>query len=278
MGDEVQAIKAGLLEVADIVVVNKGDRPGRAANGVAAPGDARRGGPGRRPIDRQARPAPGAARAPATEGARGPRDHRDDGRGDPGAARVARPAPRARPRGERHAGPARAGRGAGLGDPRRPPPRRPPHAGEPRRRPGGHAARGRRARAGPVRARRTGSSTRCTGSDARDGTDSPAAAPPPRVASSPGRSSPCRRPSLVFFVSGGCSCRSCRGSRGPLGGDASRSASSLGAVRVSSLVMRPFAGRLADRFGAAGSRSSSAPLITVAALVRPPARRHASSC
>ena len=28
MGDEVQAIKAGLLEVADIVVVNKSDRPG----------------------------------------------------------------------------------------------------------------------------------------------------------------------------------------------------------------------------------------------------------
>ena len=34
MGDEVQAIKAGLLEVADLVVVNKGDRPGaqRAAS------------------------------------------------------------------------------------------------------------------------------------------------------------------------------------------------------------------------------------------------------
>ncbi len=30
MGDEVQAIKAGLLEVADLVVVNKGDRPGAA--------------------------------------------------------------------------------------------------------------------------------------------------------------------------------------------------------------------------------------------------------
>jgi len=30
MGDEVQAIKAGLLEVADFVVVNKGDRPGAA--------------------------------------------------------------------------------------------------------------------------------------------------------------------------------------------------------------------------------------------------------
>ena len=34
MGDEVQAIKAGLLEVADLVVVNKGDRPG--ANRTAA--------------------------------------------------------------------------------------------------------------------------------------------------------------------------------------------------------------------------------------------------
>jgi LAO/AO transport system kinase len=28
MGDEVQAIKAGLLEIADLIVVNKGDRPG----------------------------------------------------------------------------------------------------------------------------------------------------------------------------------------------------------------------------------------------------------
>jgi LAO/AO transport system kinase len=38
MGDEVQAIKAGLLEVADLVVVNKGDRPGalRAAGQLRA--------------------------------------------------------------------------------------------------------------------------------------------------------------------------------------------------------------------------------------------------
>jgi LAO/AO transport system kinase len=38
MGDEVQAIKAGLLEIADIVVVNKGDRPGadRAARQLRA--------------------------------------------------------------------------------------------------------------------------------------------------------------------------------------------------------------------------------------------------
>lgn len=30
MGDEVQALKAGLLEIADILVVNKSDRPGAA--------------------------------------------------------------------------------------------------------------------------------------------------------------------------------------------------------------------------------------------------------
>ena len=38
MGDEVQAIKAGLLEVADLLVVNKGDRPGadRAARQLRA--------------------------------------------------------------------------------------------------------------------------------------------------------------------------------------------------------------------------------------------------
>ena len=68
MGDEVQAIKAGLLEVADIVVVNKGDRPGAqrtaaqlramltstvsprvaAADGAFAPGD-ERAGSGERP-------------------------------------------------------------------------------------------------------------------------------------------------------------------------------------------------------------------------------------
>ncbi len=56
MGDEVQAIKAGLLEVADIVVVNKGDRPGAQRTAaqlramLAPPGGAGRAGPaGRRP-------------------------------------------------------------------------------------------------------------------------------------------------------------------------------------------------------------------------------------
>jgi LAO/AO transport system kinase len=51
MGDEVQAIKAGLLEVADLVVVNKGDRPGAQRTAaqlramlVAAPRVARDGG------------------------------------------------------------------------------------------------------------------------------------------------------------------------------------------------------------------------------------------
>ena len=38
MGDEVQAIKAGLLEIADLIVVNKADRPGadRAARQLRA--------------------------------------------------------------------------------------------------------------------------------------------------------------------------------------------------------------------------------------------------
>src|ERR1035437_10531360 len=53
MGDEIQAIKAGLLEVADLVVVNKGDRPGahRTAGQLhamlsdAAPREARPGRP-----------------------------------------------------------------------------------------------------------------------------------------------------------------------------------------------------------------------------------------
>jgi LAO/AO transport system kinase len=51
MGDEIQAIKAGLLEVADIIVVNKGDRPGahRTAGQLQAmlAGTPRQGRPGR---------------------------------------------------------------------------------------------------------------------------------------------------------------------------------------------------------------------------------------
>ncbi len=74
MGDEVQAIKAGLLEVADLVVVNKGDRPGaqRTAaqlramlSGVGAPrgGDPSRLGEPGRPGDAW-RPGPGDASRP----------------------------------------------------------------------------------------------------------------------------------------------------------------------------------------------------------------------
>jgi len=60
MGDEVQAIKAGLLEVADIVVVNKGDRPGaqRTAGELRAMLTAA-------PNPRLARAADGAAAAPS---------------------------------------------------------------------------------------------------------------------------------------------------------------------------------------------------------------------
>ena len=85
MGDEVQAIKAGLLEVADLVVVNKGDKPGaqrtaaqlRAMLVASAP----RGGDD----------SPAAAQAP-----RGPDHDRRDRRGRAGAAGRARPASRGR--------------------------------------------------------------------------------------------------------------------------------------------------------------------------------------
>jgi LAO/AO transport system kinase len=59
MGDEIQAIKAGLLEVADLVVVNKGDKPGaqRTASQLRAMLVAAAPGPRRGEID-PARPRP----------------------------------------------------------------------------------------------------------------------------------------------------------------------------------------------------------------------------
>jgi LAO/AO transport system kinase len=54
MGDEIQAIKAGLLEVADLIVVNKGDRPG--AQRTAAQLEAMLSGMPRDP--RPGRPSP----------------------------------------------------------------------------------------------------------------------------------------------------------------------------------------------------------------------------
>ena len=35
LGDDIQAMKSGLLEIADIIVVNKGDRPGRRTDHAA---------------------------------------------------------------------------------------------------------------------------------------------------------------------------------------------------------------------------------------------------
>ena len=65
MGDEVQAIKAGLLEVADLVVVNKGDRPGAQRTAaqlramlVAVPRAGRDGREGRTAADPDDRPRP----------------------------------------------------------------------------------------------------------------------------------------------------------------------------------------------------------------------------
>ena len=231
MGDEVQAIKAGLLEVADIVVVNKGDRPGALADRVAAPGDARRRRAGRasdRPAGRARRRADAAER---------PRPKEPEvlvttattGAGIPELLDVARPASRARPRSERHAGPARARRGPGLGDPRRPAPRGPAHAGPSK----GHGPR-RSARSPPTSwipsprptscsrrsepRRRDRDRARTTGrahGRARRG--------PPHDADVPrafgGRARVLRRPAPS-------SCRSCRGSRsGPSAATTSRSGS-----------------------------------------------------
>lgn len=62
MGDEVQAIKAGLLEIADVIVVNKSDRPGadRAARQLKAMLSTAGG--------RVARPAPPVLQTAATAG------------------------------------------------------------------------------------------------------------------------------------------------------------------------------------------------------------------
>ena len=58
MGDEVQALKAGLLEVADLVVVNKADRPGaeRTAADLRGHARGRLASRSRRPTD-ETRPA-----------------------------------------------------------------------------------------------------------------------------------------------------------------------------------------------------------------------------
>ena len=108
MGDEVQAIKAGLLEVADIVVVNKGDRPGaqRTAAQLRAMLVPTVGPQGRRPVPAGAE----AARGPGDDRARRATAcrrcwPRSSGTVPPAARRVA-PAP------------SRARGGAGPGGPR----------------------------------------------------------------------------------------------------------------------------------------------------------------
>ena len=81
MGDEVQAIKAGLLEVADLVVVNKGDKPGALRTAAQL----------------RAMLVPTVARTPDrstdTEAPRGHGHHGLDGRRRARAPGGARPAP-----------------------------------------------------------------------------------------------------------------------------------------------------------------------------------------
>ncbi|HUQ43021.1 MAG TPA: methylmalonyl Co-A mutase-associated GTPase MeaB [Candidatus Limnocylindria bacterium] len=97
MGDEVQAIKAGLLEVADIVVVNKGDRPGaqRTASQLRAMLVAvgRAGTGGGRGTVRDTGKARGAVTDDRHHGHDG-----HDGQSSPRAADGPAPAPRPRPK------------------------------------------------------------------------------------------------------------------------------------------------------------------------------------
>ena len=58
MGDEVQAIKAGLLEVADLVVVNKGDKPGAQRTAAQLRAMLVASAPRAHPDDGHARPRP----------------------------------------------------------------------------------------------------------------------------------------------------------------------------------------------------------------------------
>ncbi len=109
MGDEVQAIKAGLLEVADLVVVNKGDRPGalRTASQLramlaAAPQVGRAEDDAERPDDPNGRPRPKRPAVLVTTAATGEgvpellraldahRARRAGTPAEPGPARVAR--------------------------------------------------------------------------------------------------------------------------------------------------------------------------------------------
>ena len=102
MGDEVQAIKAGLLEVADLVVVNKGDKPGAQRTAAQLRAMLVAGRRGRTGGDRTDGTATGDGAPPApAEAPRGPRHDRRDRRRRPGAARRARPAPGGRRRPER---------------------------------------------------------------------------------------------------------------------------------------------------------------------------------
>ncbi len=149
MGDEIQAIKAGLLEVADIVVVNKGDRPGahRTAGQLHAMlADGSSGS------EQSTRPAPKNPEVLVTTAATGEGvaellaaidRHRSSGRSSPGGGTL------------------EAGRGAGLGGARRsaarpgPPPGGGAGRGPRRRGLGGRAAEcGCGPRAGPLHGRR----------------------------------------------------------------------------------------------------------------------------
>ena len=236
MGDEVQAIKAGLLEVADLVVVNKGDRPGalRTASQLRAmlvAGASPKVGAG----EGNERPRPKRPDVLVTTASTGEGvdellvalDRHRDGRQGGGLGRRGRQ------------GPPRAGGGAGVGDPVGPPARC-ASRGAARRRHAGHARRGRRAptrsvcRRGPA-ARGTRSRPQMTAAGERLVTR------PFVVLVAAG---------LAFFTAGGAVLPvASQFAEGPLDATTLGVGIAIGAFAIGSLLLRPVVGWGSDRFG-----------------------------
>ncbi len=233
MGDEVQAIKAGLLEVADLVVVNKGDKPGaqRTAAQLRAMlvpiGRARGRRTGRSPSaprcsSRPRRPATGV---PALLAALD--RHRSSARD-----------------GLTNRRPATTGGGAGALDPGRPA-RRSTAGGRPRSTVGRGRHRGRRTPTRPVRRRRP--PARGDGHGGRMTSTEPASSRPPLVTPA---FLAVTAAALAFFTAGGTVLPvATRFAAGPLGADAIGVGVAIGAFAIAALALRPVVGWASDRFG-----------------------------
>ena len=225
MGDEVQAIKAGLLEVADLVVVNKGDKPGalRTAAQLRA-----------MLVPTVARTAHRSADAQAP---RGPGHDGLDRRGRAGAPRRAGSAPGDRPRGRRAVGARRTRAEAQV---------RAILAERLRaslaRRSGWRAPRPSSRMSPPIGSTRTRRPIGCSRAPGPDDLAAPRLFTPAFAA--------LFAAALVFFTSGNVVLPvASRFAAGPLGADATGVGISIGAFAIAALALRPVVGWASDRFG-----------------------------